>query len=63
MSFAGFVEYEKNLRTLMKSNAYKRANDSDKLELGYKLFKSKYGIGGFYGIKELKVNDKCLKNN
>lgn len=53
MSFAGFVVFEKNVRIVMESKAFKEGAFSVKAELGYRLFRSRYGTIGC--PKELEV--------
>ncbi len=50
MSFAGFQQFDKNLRGMMKTDKFKNSNDVEKLGLGYTLLNSKYGIGNLLGI-------------
>jgi hypothetical protein len=50
MSFAGMRTFEKNLSTLMDSEAFKNADEGARLNMGYRLLKSKYGIGSFFGF-------------
>lgn len=45
MSLSGLKEFEYNLRKVMDSEAFKKADESKKLIIGYRLFNSKYGIG------------------
>lgn len=54
MSFSGIVQFDKNLRLLMNSEAFKEADDAQKLDLGYRLLKSKYGLGSFFGYGEVE---------
>lgn len=60
MSFNGIVVFEKNLRKLMSSDAFKKADSAQQLNLGYRLLKSKYGLGAWFGfgpVRELPEED------
>ena len=50
MSINGIAQFDKNLRVLMNSEAFKKADEAQKLNFGYRLFNSKYGIGAFFGF-------------
>lgn len=54
MSFNNIVQYAENLRTLEDSEAWKNATEAERLELHYRLFKSKYGLGSWFGFGEVK---------
>lgn len=45
MSLNGIVQFDKNLRKLMKSKIFQKASIGKKLDLGYRLINSKYGTG------------------
>lgn len=47
MSFNGFATFDKNLRILMETEEFRKADDGEKLNLGYRLLRSKYGLGSF----------------
>jgi len=61
MSVAGIVQFEKNLRSMMDSEAFNSADDAQKLNLGYRLLKSEYGLGKLGKVSELPVADKMRK--
>ena len=45
MSFAGIVQFKENLDRLMESEAFKNADDGQKMVMGTRLLRSKYGTG------------------
>ena len=45
MSCNGVVQFSENVKTLMATDAWKQADDSDKMQLGWCLLNSKYGVG------------------
>ena len=45
MSFAGFEIFEKNLRRVMETKAFKEGDFATQCELGHRLLNSKYGLG------------------
>lgn len=60
MSFNGIRQFENNLRSLMGSDAFKKADDAERLRMGGALLRSKYGLGSFCGFgktEELKRDD------
>ncbi|MCK5617719.1 hypothetical protein KAR91_88460 [Candidatus Pacearchaeota archaeon] len=50
MSLAGLGTYKANLDRMMSSEAFKRADDAERLEMGYRLLNSRYGLGTLPGI-------------
>ena len=48
MSLAGLHQFKENLDTLMNSQAWREADDCQRLHLGYALLNSRYG-GGIWG--------------
>lgn len=60
MSFNGIVQFEKNLRTMMDSDAFKKADDGERLRLGGTLMRSSYGARAISQPKEL-VDDQESK--
>lgn len=49
MSLSGIGRYAENLDRLMKSEAFKNADDGERLRLGYRLLNSRYGLGSPIG--------------
>jgi len=43
MSFAGLMTFERNLRTMMQSEAFKRADPAEQVLMGRKLLRSRFG--------------------
>lgn len=61
MSFNGIATYERNLRLLMDTPVFKTASDAKRLDLGYRLLKSPFGLGGAFGFGKvipLPIPDK-----
>jgi len=58
MSFYGIAEFDRNLRKVMDSDTFKNAGDGGKLRFVEALFKSKYGIGSFFGYGSVKPLDE-----
>ena len=61
MSLYGLKEFDYNLRKMMDSEAFKKADEVKKFNMGYRLLNSKYGLGSFFGfgrVKKLKINDE-----
>ena len=61
MSYSGLKTFNKNISTLMESDIWKTSDDVARMNLGYKLLNSKYGIGSSFWnifsnhkVKELK---------
>jgi len=50
MSFNGILVYERNLRRLMDSEAFKNSDEEKRLDLAYRLYKSKFGLGAWFGF-------------
>ena len=57
MSIAGLNQFKKNLDILFESDKFTEAKDVDKLNMGFSLLNSKYGLNRFGRIT------KCLKRN
>ena len=58
MSFAGLKQFDKNLRAVMDSDAFKKADEAEKLRISGRLVRSEYGAGSLFGlgaVKELKI--------
>jgi hypothetical protein len=54
MSFAGLEQFDRNLRAMMDSDAFKQADDSEKIGFGVLLMRSKYGLGSWGGFGSVK---------
>jgi len=50
MSFAGLHQFNENLRTMMESATFKKADEAARLTMGYRLLNSKYGKGRWFGF-------------
>ena len=46
MSYAGILKFKKNLDQLTTSESFKKSNDGERLKMGDRLLKSKYGMFG-----------------
>jgi hypothetical protein len=49
MSIAGIKQFSDNLDTLMESEAFKKADDTQRMVMGTRLLRSNYGVGSFLG--------------
>ena len=55
MSFNGIYQFNQNLLKVMDSEAYKKGDFAQKMNIGYRLLESKYGFrtGLFGKVKKL----------
>ena len=58
MSLAGLNTFCQNLRTLQETEAYKKADKLERMSLGLKLLRSKYGVYSFGKVKKLDNEGK-----
>lgn len=63
MSFNGIATFDKNLRALMASDAFKNANDAERLKLGGTLLRSGYGAMAVSAPKELRESQEVKHVN
>lgn len=54
MSFNGALIFKRNLEKLMASDAFKKADDAERLQLGGMLLRSKYGVYALSAPKPLQ---------
>lgn len=57
MSMNGIAQFSKNLKTLMATERFKKADDGDRMRLGGTLMRSSYGAAWGGKVKELKSRD------
>ena len=58
MSFAGAQTFKENLDKVMELKQFKNGDFKIKMDLGYRLWNSKYGTGGFFNrVKPLTKQD------
>lgn len=63
MSFAGILTFKKNLESLMDSDAFKRADDGERLRMGGSLLRSSYGACGMSVVKQLMPEKDTNQGN
>ena len=50
MSLNGLKQFDENLRTMMDSKAFNKADDVDRLRMSEALLRSNYGVGSPFNI-------------
>ena len=58
MSLSGIGQFNENLKKVMETETFQKADFVEKMELGHRLLNSKYGLGNFITnkVKKLKGN-------
>lgn len=61
MSLAGLVTFERNLRILMDSEAFRNATPAEQLDLGCRLLNSPYGLPRFGCVRVQELQPQAVE--